>query len=78
MRRSSCSILTNIAEGSGGRTKPEFRNLLNIAAGSASELHYQFILAKDLFYMNEFTYETFIPELIEIKKMLFTYLEKLH
>ena len=38
MRRASVSIMANIAEGHGRRTRSEFANFLNIARGSAIEL----------------------------------------
>lgn len=77
MRRSSYSIPTNIAEGSGRGTKPQFRNFLNIAAGSVSELRYQLILSKDLSYISEPTFLELTSELIEIQKMIRAYMEKL-
>lgn len=77
MRRSSYSIPTNIAEGSGRGTKPQFRNFLDIAAGSLSELHYQLILSKDLLYISETIFQELSYELIEIQKMLRAYMEKL-
>jgi len=48
MRRSSSSIATNIAEGCGRRGNGEFHKFLQNASGSASELEYQFLLARDL------------------------------
>jgi len=48
IRRCSASIAANIAEGCGKRGNPEFQRYLHIAAGSASELEYHFLLAKDL------------------------------
>lgn len=50
MRRSASSIPTNIAEGC-GRHSTELKRFLIIAAGSTSELQYQFILSKDLGYI---------------------------
>lgn len=48
MRRASMSIPANIAEGSGQKTKPQFARYLTIALGSARELDYHALLAKDL------------------------------
>ncbi len=48
MRRCSASIGTNIAEGCGKRGNNEFQRYLQIASGSASELDYHFLLARDL------------------------------
>ena len=52
MRRSSSSIPANIAEGCGRESDAEFKRFLTISQGSASELEYFTILAKDLNYMN--------------------------
>lgn len=48
MRRAAVSIGSNIAEGAGQRTDGDFRRLLGIAMGSASELHFQARLAARL------------------------------
>jgi len=48
IRRCSASIAANIAEGCGKRSNAEFQRFLHIATGSASELEYHFLLAKDL------------------------------
>lgn len=77
IRRSSFSIPTNIAEGCGRQTNPQFRNFLNIAAGSASELHYQLILSKDLHYITEVVFRDLSTETIEIKKMIYAYMNRL-
>ena len=51
MRRAAASIPANIAESFGRRNLKEKANFYNIAQGSASELRYYFILAKDLGYI---------------------------
>jgi four helix bundle protein len=51
IRRCSASIAANIAEGCGRRGNGEFHRFLQIAAGSASELEYHFLLAHDLGYL---------------------------
>jgi four helix bundle protein len=70
MRRSSSSIGTNIAEGCGRRGNGEFHKFLQNAAGSASELEYQFLLARDLDYFAEEQYELLQVAVVEVKKML--------
>ena len=77
MRRSSSSIPTNIAEGCGRNSLKEFKRFLIIAAGSSSELQYQLILSKDLNYINESLYKELIDELIQIRKMIYNYSEKI-
>lgn len=70
MRRCSASIAANIAEGCGKRGNGEFYRFLNIALGSASELEYQFLLARDLNFVSEENYEHLNQSVIEIKRML--------
>lgn len=77
MRRSSSSIPTNIAEGSGRNTEKDFARFLDNAMGSASELEYQLILACDLEYVPRETYQITNTELIEIKRMLNAFIQKL-
>lgn len=70
MQRSSSSVPTNIAEGCGRGGSAELRRFLTIAMGSASELHYQLILSKDLNYLPEQQFRTLETQVIEVKKML--------
>jgi four helix bundle protein len=73
MRRSSSAIPTNIAEGSGRNTNPQFKHFLEIATGSASELQNQLILSKDLEYISEITFNELHNETIEVRKMINAY-----
>ncbi|MBO9594210.1 MAG: four helix bundle protein [Niabella sp.] len=77
IRKAAYSVPTNIAEGCGRRTVPQFKNFLDIAAGSATELHYQLILSKDLLYIDTPVAEALITEAIEIKKMIYGFMDKL-
>ena len=70
IRRSSMSIPTNIAEGCGGNTDKEFARFLQIAMGSASETEYQLILARDLNFLPNDSYEQLHNEVEEVKRML--------
>jgi len=56
MRRAAYSIPSNIAEGCGRESDAEFRRFLIISQGSASELEYFTILAKDLGYLEQTVY----------------------
>ena len=69
-RRCAASIAANIAEGCGKRGNGEFQRFLGIAAGSASELEYHFLLAKDLELLAPDQYERLNSAIIEIKRML--------
>ncbi|MCJ7755373.1 MAG: four helix bundle protein [Thermoanaerobaculales bacterium] len=53
MRRSAVSVATNIVEGCGRRTEPEFNRFLDIAFGSIREVGYLVDLATRLGYLNE-------------------------
>lgn len=77
MRRSAASVPTNIAEGCGRDSIPELKRFLVIASGSLAELHYQLILSRDLNYLSDPNFEELTNEAIQIKKMIYTYLEKL-
>tara|TARA_R110002096_G_scaffold168538_4_gene339384 strand:- start:4341 stop:4700 length:360 start_codon:yes stop_codon:yes gene_type:complete len=77
MRRSASSIPTNIAEGCGRSTDTDFCRFLTIAMGSASELHYQIILAGDLGYLDQHLSSDHSAKIEEIKRMLTGFIRKL-
>jgi four helix bundle protein len=76
LRRAGVSVPSNIAEGCGRDTKAELVRFLQIAAGSASEMEYQFLLARDLGYLDESTYARLSAAVVEVKKMLSAYTGK--
>jgi four helix bundle protein len=76
MRRSSASIGTNIAEGCCRKGDTEMARFLQIALGSASELEYQLLLAHDLNYLRNAEYERLTSQVIEVKKMLSSLMQK--
>jgi four helix bundle protein len=51
MRKAATSIPTNIVEGCARRTTSEYLSFVNIARGSAGELHYLIDLASELGYL---------------------------
>lgn len=69
MRRAASSIPMNIADGS-VKSEREFRQSLRIALGSAAELEYQLLMARDLGYMDESEHSDLSGAVIEIRKML--------
>jgi len=76
MRRAASSIPSNIAEGCGRNSQPQFARFLNIAFGSASELEYQLLLANDLSFLNDKTFKELTNYITEIKRMLSSLLKK--
>jgi four helix bundle protein len=56
MRRSAYSIPTNMIEGSNRLNTKEYRHFVGIAKGSAGEISYQILLARDLGYISEEIY----------------------
>jgi len=77
IRRSSMSVPTNIAEGCGRFTDPDFARFLQMAMGSASETEYQLILAHDLGFLNKERYDTLNTDVTEVKRMLASLLKTL-
>jgi four helix bundle protein len=70
LRRSAASIPANIAEGCGREGDAELGRFLYVAMGSANELEYHLILARDLGYFLESDYEHTEQGLNEVKRML--------
>jgi four helix bundle protein len=76
IRRACSSIPANIAEGCGRRGNAEFHRFLQIAMGSASELEYHLLLARDLHYLEPENHQKLHDLLVEVKRMLASLLEK--
>ncbi len=76
MRRAAASIGMNIAEGCCRKGDAEMNRFLQIAMGSASELEYQFLLAHDLGYLHNPEYERLGAQVVEVKKMLSSLMQK--
>jgi len=77
IRRASASIGANIAEGCGRRSDPEMKRFLQIARGSASELEYHLLLAKDLQYLTAEEFTDLESKVFEIQRMLASLVERL-
>ncbi len=76
IRRASVSIPANIAEGCGRRGNGEFHRFLSIAMGSASELEYELLLARDLGFMQPSVHSKMHASVVEVKRMLAPLLRK--
>jgi four helix bundle protein len=70
IRRAAASIPTNLAEGCGRWGDGDMGRFVQIAMGSASELDYQLLLAKDLGYLQKSEWDGLAAEVSEIRRML--------
>jgi four helix bundle protein len=70
MRRAAVSVPSNITEGCGRDSQPQFAAFLQIAFGSASELEYQLLLARDLGFLVTPAHSTLNADITECKRML--------
>ena len=77
IRRSCASIPANLAEGCGRNGDAEFARFCSIAMGSASELEYHLLLARDLKLLKPKDYQELAQRAIELKRMLTALIQKL-
>jgi len=77
IRRACASVPANVAEGCGRGSDAEFARFLQIAMGSASELEYHLLLARDLNLLNSVDYNQLAGEVTEVKRMLTSLIQKL-
>jgi four helix bundle protein len=76
LRRSSASIPANIAEGFGRGGNAELARFLQMGMGSAYEVEYHALLARDLHFINGNTYDRLKEQIVEVKRMLAALLVK--
>ena len=74
LRKSATSVASNIAEGCGRDGEKELCRFFSIAAGSASELEYQLLLAHDLEYLSRDAYLALNEQVAEVKRMLYRFI----
>jgi four helix bundle protein len=77
IQRAAVSIPANIAEGCGKDSDAELKRYFSIAMGSSSELEYLLLLAQDLGYLQPSTYQSMQNDLVETRKMLNAFIQKL-
>ncbi|MCW5977574.1 MAG: four helix bundle protein [Bryobacteraceae bacterium] len=77
LRRASFSIPNNLAEGCGRSGDSDFARFCWMAMGSASELEYLLLLARDLQLLTAEQYPALTEATTEIKRMLAALLQKL-
>ena len=77
MRRACSSIGANVAEGCGRRSDGEMKRFLQIAQGSASEVEYHLLLAKDLGLLTPEIFDELEAKTLEIQRMLASFSRRL-
>ncbi len=70
IRRAAVSVPSNIAEGYGRKTTPDYIRSLYIAYGSNCELETQLMLAGDLGYVEKEVLERILSDHGEVERML--------
>jgi len=77
LRRAAASIGANIAEGCGRRSDGEMKRFLQIARGSASELEYHLLLARDLQLLDNDEFRNLEGKVLEVQRMLASLVQRL-
>jgi four helix bundle protein len=77
MRRAAVSIPANIAEGCGRSGERELARFLDVSMGSASELEYEILLARDLKALSRERHDPLARQITEVKRMLAALIRKL-
>ncbi|MCP4976630.1 MAG: four helix bundle protein [Maribacter sp.] len=77
MRRAAYSIPSNISEGCGRESDAEFKRFLTISRGSASELEYFTVLARDLGFLNQTSYTKVNDNVNKVKRSLNNLIQKI-
>jgi len=78
IRQAVSSIPADIAEGCGRNGDAELARFCTIARGSASELEYHLLLARDLNLIPSDDHEQLAQQTTEIKRMLTVFIQKLN
>ncbi len=71
IRRSSLSIVCNIAEGFERQSDKEFSRFLHIAKGSAAEVRALLYVAKSLDYINDKQFEELLTKIVDIGNLVY-------
>ncbi len=77
MFRAAISIPSNIAEGAGRGSDPDFRRFLWHSLGSCNELEYDLLLARDLRFLPLETHGRLARQLEEVRRMLSSLVQRL-
>ncbi len=68
--RAAISIPSNIAEGAGRGSEPDFRRFLWQSLGSCNELEYDLLLARDLKFLPPARHTSLAGHVEEVRRML--------
>ncbi|MGR6088348.1 MAG: four helix bundle protein [Arcticibacter sp.] len=77
IRKSSISIMSNIAEGFERGTENEFKYFLRVAKGSAGELRSQLYIASDLNYLDHKCFSECSTQITEITKLISAFIHSI-
>lgn len=77
INRSSCSVPSNIAEGSGKRTEKHFAEFLTTSLTSSYEMETHLLICKRRKYGNQKLLNKILTEVAEIQKMIFSFRENI-
>lgn len=78
IRKASVSIMANIAEGFGRRSKKEFANFLNMSQGSAAEVQCHLYIALDQAYISQKEFKYLYENTEEVSKMIQSFMNYLN
>jgi four helix bundle protein len=70
MLRAAISVPSNIAEGAGRGSDPDFRRFLWQSLGSCNELEYDLLLARDLRFLTPILHTPLAGHVEEVRRML--------
>lgn len=76
IQRCTVSISSNIAEGYGRKWLWEYKQFLSYSLWSCNELETQFIIAKEIWYMDSSAFENIENQIQEISKILYSLINK--
>jgi four helix bundle protein len=68
LQRAAASIGANLAEGCGRETDADYKRFVQMAAGSACEVEYHLILARDLNLIEKQNYEALNADINELSE----------
>lgn len=75
IRRAAISISSNIVEGCGRKTNPDFLKFLQISISSAYEVEYHLLLSKDLNFLSADQFTKLSADLESIIKMISSFIK---